>query len=85
MLGGLFGMTSEHVELRQQLLRLERKVDSILAHLGIDWQAQLSDLDSEIIDLMRQRQKIEAIKLYRANTGAGLVEAKSHVESLPLE
>lgn len=36
----------------------------------------------EIIDALRHGHKIEAIKRYREETGAGLAEAKSFVEAL---
>jgi ribosomal protein L7/L12 len=58
---------------------LERKVDLILKHLGID---PNQGVDEKIMELMRAGQKIEAIKLYRKQTGVGLKEAKDYVESL---
>jgi ribosomal protein L7/L12 len=39
-------------------------------------------LENEVVSLMRQRQKIAAIKLYRERTGLGLKEAKDAVELL---
>lgn len=36
----------------------------------------------ELIELLRKGRKIEAIKAYRARTGAGLKEAKDAVEAL---
>ena len=59
--------------------RLERKVDLILKHLGID---PNPGVDEKVLELMRAGQKIEAIKLYREQTGVGLKEAKDYVESL---
>lgn len=38
--------------------------------------------DDEILDLIRQNRKIEAIKLMRERTGLGLAEAKDAVEAL---
>lgn len=38
--------------------------------------------DDEILDLIRQNRKIEAIKLMREKTGLGLAEAKDAVEAL---
>ena len=57
--------------------RLERKVDLILRHLGID---PNQGLDEKIMELVKAGQKIQAIKLYREQTGAGLKEAKDYVE-----
>ena len=59
--------------------RLERKVDLILKHLGID---PKQGVDEKIMELMKAGQKIQAIKLYRQQTGAGLKEAKDYVEGL---
>src|SRR5271166_5196505 len=42
---------------------------------------QPNDLESQILSLMGQNQKIEAIKLYRQETGFGLKEAKDAVEA----
>jgi hypothetical protein len=62
-----------------RLGRLERKVDLILKHLGLD---PNQEVNLEILELMKSGQKIQAIKLYRKQTGAGLKEAKDYVESL---
>lgn len=59
--------------------RLERKVDLILKHLGLD---PNQDVDPQVMELVKAGQKIEAIKLYREQTGAGLKDAKDYVESL---
>ena len=40
------------------------------------------DLEERVRSLMGEGQKIEAIKLYRERTGAGLKESKDAVESL---
>jgi Ribosomal protein L7/L12 C-terminal domain len=58
---------------------VERKLDLILTNLGID---PNQGLDKQISDLVRSGQKIEAIKLYREQTGVGLKEAKDYVERL---
>jgi len=39
-------------------------------------------LESRIIDLLRDGRKIEAIKLFRENSGCGLAEAKYAVEQI---
>ncbi len=44
--------------------------------------SQPNDFEKEIVSLVRQGQKIAAIKLYREQTGSGLAEAKNAVESL---
>lgn len=59
--------------------RLERKLDLILNHLGLD---PKQGVDVKIMELMKSGQKIQAIKLYREQTGVGLKEAKDYVEGL---
>jgi ribosomal protein L7/L12 len=57
---------------------VEQKVDAILKHLGIEWKDQVSE---RVKELARAGKKIEAIKMYREETGAGLKEAKDAVEA----
>jgi hypothetical protein len=64
---------------QDRLARLERKSDALLKASGIDLSSQMLP---EIMELLRQGKKIEAIKLYRETTGAGLAEAKSRVEGI---
>jgi large subunit ribosomal protein L7/L12 len=45
-------------------------------------EAESNTLDGRVLALVRAGRKIEAIKLYRDMTGAGLKEAKDAVESL---
>jgi ribosomal protein L7/L12 len=40
------------------------------------------DLEDEVVSLLEQGQKIEAIKRYRERTGVGLKEAKDAVERM---
>lgn len=40
------------------------------------------ELESQVVLLLSQRGKIEAIKLYREHTGVGLREAKDAVEAI---
>jgi Ribosomal protein L7/L12 C-terminal domain len=62
-----------------RLLSLDRKLNLILENLGID---PNQGIDKQVAELMRGGQKIEAIKLYREQTGVGLKEAKDYVEGL---
>ncbi|MFL5244764.1 MAG: hypothetical protein ACJ8FY_21900 [Gemmataceae bacterium] len=64
---------------QDRLARLERKLDALLKASGIDLSAQMP---SQITELLRQGKKIEAIKLYRESTGAGLAEAKNRIEEI---
>jgi hypothetical protein len=62
-----------------RLAPLERKLDLVLAKLGID---PYEGIDKRLVELVRGGQKIDAIKLYREQTGCGLKEAKDYVEGL---
>jgi ribosomal protein L7/L12 len=59
--------------------RIERKTDLIMAHLGVE--EPQPDL-REVVGLLRAGKKIEAVKVYRRLTGAGLREAKEAVERI---
>jgi len=54
-----------------RLKRLDRKVDLILSHLGLDPNQGVSP---QLMELVKAGQKIQAIKVYREQTGAGLKE-----------
>ncbi|GAA4534112.1 ribosomal protein L7/L12 [Amycolatopsis samaneae] len=66
--------------LEHRLARVERKLDLVLGHLGVDEPG--TELAGEVEALLRQDKKIVAIKRYREVTGAGLKEAKDAVERI---
>lgn len=59
------------------LARIERKLDLLLDHFGIDHRVPMPAEAQRHID---EGQKIRAIKAYREATGAGLKDAKNAVE-----
>jgi ribosomal protein L7/L12 len=66
---------------------LQRRVEELEARVatldgGSAAPATVSPVDTEILDLVRQGRKIEAIKIYRERTGAGLAEAKTAIDRL---
>lgn len=64
-----------------QMLLLQRKADLALTHQGIQPPPEHSPLSERVKELAADpRRKIEAIKAYREETGAGLKEAKDAVE-----
>ena len=75
------GLGSSNTERRlsRRLDRMERKLDAIVAQLGVT--VEEPGL-AEVAALLREGKKIQAIKLYRENTGADLKEARDAVERL---
>ena len=66
----------------RRIQELERKLNLVLTHLGIDPSARIAP-SSYVIDLAKDpRQRIEAIKAYRAQTGAGLREAVAVIDEI---
>jgi ribosomal protein L7/L12 len=63
------------------LSRMEAKLDALLKHEGIQYDPY-ADLPASVLDALRRGRKIEAIKEYRQASGAGLKEAKEHIEEL---
>jgi ribosomal protein L7/L12 len=65
--------------LQVRLALIERKLDAVLDHLGIEVsEPHLKQVEA----LLRRGKTIEAIKAYREATGAGLREAKEAVDRL---
>jgi ribosomal protein L7/L12 len=77
----LFG-TSKVDELEARVDRLSRQMELIAQHLGIDLSALSGDVEQRILVLVEQGKKIDAIRLYRAETRATLAEAKHAVEEM---
>uniref|UniRef100_A0AAU2VHL8 Ribosomal protein L7/L12 n=1 Tax=Streptomyces sp. NBC_00003 TaxID=2903608 RepID=A0AAU2VHL8_9ACTN len=69
-------LSLQHGRLRD----LERKVDLLLDHLGVEEPPILGM--ERVHELLRQGKKIEAIKVYRQLTGEGLKESKDAVERM---
>ena len=62
---------------------LERKLDFVMQQLKLQYRDEpLSAAQAEALKWLRQGNKIEAIKAYRAATGLGLKEGKDAVDAL---
>ena len=73
----------EIFELRQRVAKLERQVAFLLQSSGLRYVDEApSGVSPEILDLVQRGRKIQAIKLYRQETGVGLREAKEFIEAL---
>ena len=77
----LAGMTRNAGWQEVRLARLERKVNLILEHLGVEDDAPTDGVQ----DFILRGQKIQAIKLYREQHPVGLKEAKDAVEQIESE
>lgn len=70
------------------LAEAKNAVESLAAAQAIERRSPEADgitpesLDGQVLALMRSQRKIEAIKLYRQQTGTGLKASKDAVESL---
>jgi ribosomal protein L7/L12 len=69
-------------ELERRVMRLEQQLELVLGRLGFGDVRASGMSTAEIQDLLRRGNKIEAIKLYREQTGLGLKEAKDAVEAI---
>ena len=71
------------VELRQRVAKLERTVEFLLEQLKLTYvDKPPAEAYPDIVNLVRKGKTIEAIKVYREQTGASLVEAKRFIDSL---
>lgn len=63
-------------------LRMQRQLDAIMKHLGLAEQpaSRSGALSPQVAALIGAGRKIEAIKLYRQESGEGLKQAKAAVE-----
>jgi len=75
MLQGIWPVRDPNAE---RLARLEGKINRILEHLGVE-QAPALDKFQELI---MTGHKLQAIKLYREQTGVSLVAAKEAILSM---
>lgn len=74
-------MIGRRRDLEARLARVEAKLDLLLEQAGIPYDPA-SRCPAGVMEALAQGRKIEAIRLYRQGTGAGLAEAKRAVDSL---
>lgn len=65
-----------------RIATIERKLDAVMAHLGV---AAPAPEEPEVVRLLELGKRIEAIKVYRERTGLGLAEAKGAVDEIARE
>ena len=77
----LLAALGSYWETTARIGRIERKLNALLRHHGVD-PAQKLPLSDRVKQLAGDpSRKIQAIKVYREETGAGLAEAKEAVET----
>jgi ribosomal protein L7/L12 len=65
------------------LLRIDDKLDLLLRQAGIKYDPH-KNVPPDIREALQRGEKIRAIQLYRAATGAGLKESKDAIEAMQL-
>ena len=79
--GIALAMLVSYLDTKARVARIESKLNLLLRHSGIDVTKGLP-LSDRVKELARHpTRKIQAIKVYREETGAGLAEAKAAVEA----
>jgi hypothetical protein len=79
--GGM--VEQEVVQLRARVALLERQLAFVMRHLGVSYTDQgRTDVSAEVVALVRNGNKIGAIKLHQQQTGVGLADAKKLVDTI---
>ena len=75
--------TTRITNLQMKVAELERKLDFVMKHLDLELPADpQSPWMAEVTRLLRQGNRLEAINLYRQQTGGNLKAARDAVEEL---
>lgn len=72
------------IEMGKKISRLEKKLNKIAEHLGIEDTAPVG-LEGELLQLISEGKKIAAIKKYRNVTGVDLKDAKDYIDALAIK
>lgn len=81
---GIFDDSRER-EILRRVRQLEQRMEQIAAHLGLPpltGGAMAQQLGPDFDQALLAGKKIQAIKIYRQVTGAGLADAKNEVERI---
>ncbi|MEU8590879.1 ribosomal protein L7/L12 [Streptomyces sp. NPDC048664] len=76
---GYAGVEARVRRVDRRLVQVERKLDLVLDRLGVTPEEPVLE---QVAALVRDGRRIQAIKVYRELTGAGLKEAKEAVERM---
>lgn len=79
LFAGFGGVESKLKRTDRRVVELERKIDMIAEHLGVE---TASPELEKVTALLRDGKKVQAVRAYREITGAGLREAAQEVDRL---
>jgi ribosomal protein L7/L12 len=74
-------MLSRLSTLEKRLRSLNGKLDALLKHSEVEYNPY-GDPAAEVIELLKEGEKLQAIKHYRDATGAGLKDAKEFIDEV---
>ena len=69
-------------QIRERLERIEAQLKLLSETVGVSYADPTATISPEVVELARAGNTLEAIKQYRAATGAGLDEARDVVATL---
>ncbi|MEA5467196.1 hypothetical protein [Leptothoe sp. PORK10 BA2] len=83
ILVGFLMVMGSYVNMASRIRRIERKLDALLRHQGVDATIQYYAFSDRVKELLAADPplRIEALKVYREETGASLREAKAAIDS----
>ncbi|HEX2619296.1 MAG TPA: hypothetical protein VHL11_04090 [Phototrophicaceae bacterium] len=73
---------NEIADLRERVAKLERTVAFLLAHLQLKYAETPEEMFPEVAALVKQGNRMGAIKLYRDLTSASLIESQNFVDKI---
>lgn len=77
IVGMLLYIMANIIQLKDDVGRTQRTLNKIVEHLNIP-----DNIDEELKKLILNGKEIQAVKKYRYETGASLVEAKKYIDTL---
>ena len=69
-------------QLHARILELEKRLDFLFEHLGVEYVAEISDEDRPVVDALRSGGVMDAIRVYREIHKVDLGSAKQAVEAM---
>lgn len=70
----------EYGQLHARVLELEKKLDFLYRHLGVEYVGEVSNEDRAVVDALRSGGVLEAVRIYREIHNVDPLSAKQAVE-----